>query len=150
MRINSVVAARAGRYVRASLRDGASVYTNLWGHLYLPDLVKAIKERYGFVRVPEALYELEVSDTHSASFQHGKFIRDSRSVLIKSLEIYTNWVIATTESSTDDADAFLSDMLAWLSGTNFTVITYNYVTYFSQLEVALDASFGSAASFSLL
>ena len=38
-------------------------------------------------------------------------------------------------------------MLTWLSGTNFTVITYQYVTYFSQLEVVLDASFGSAASF---
>lgn len=147
MRINSVVAARAGRFVRASLRDGTSVYTNIWKHLYLPDSITRIKERYGFIGVPTSIFELEVSDTQGLRFQHGKFVQDSRPVLIKSLEIYNNWVIATTESSTQDSDAFLSDMLAWLSGTDFTVVTYSYVAYFSQLEVMLEASFGSAVSF---
>jgi len=147
MKIRSVITARAGRYVRASVRDSQSLFTNIWGHVYLPDLVRDIKERYGFVGAPQALYELEVSDSSAASFKHGKFVRETRSVLIKTLEVYANWVIATTESSTDDADAFLSDLLTWLSGTYFTVTSYSYVTYYSQLEVVLEANFGTAARF---
>jgi hypothetical protein len=148
MTVNSVVAAKAGRLVRASVRDNKSLYTNSWGHLYLPDVVKAVKERYGFVDVPESLFELEVSETRAATFRHGKFTYDdSRSVLISQLEVYTNWVIATTQSSTDDADAFLRDIITWFSGTFFTVITTSHLTYLSQLEVALAALYGDRASF---
>jgi len=147
MIINSVVAAKAGRFVRATVRDNKSRYTTLWGHAYLPDLINAVKERYGFVRVPELIVDLEVSDTHPATFQHGKFVNDERSILIKQLDVYTNWVIATTESSTSDADAFLSDITAWFSSSYFTVVSSPYVTYLSQLEVVLDASFGKAATF---
>ena len=75
------------------------------GSLYLPEAVAALKERYGFVKTPETLEDLQTRE--GVTFSHAKF----GDCVIEHLKIYNNGVLAQTKASVEDAEAFLNDLL---------------------------------------
>jgi hypothetical protein len=77
--------------------------------IYVPDLIKAITERYGFAAGPTNLAEAVKS---GAKFEHGKFITDGGSVVIKELAIYSDGLISDA-FDTRTADRVLDDFLDW-------------------------------------
>ncbi len=106
--------------------------------IYLPDAAKLIGDRYGFLRVPKTLEELN-SATTGADFHHGKFTIDTRTVRIERFQVFSNGLIAITRTDTDDANLFIDDVL------NFASARFNAqvpevpgpTCYLSHLEVEL-------------
>jgi hypothetical protein len=113
------------------------------GQVYVPDLIRLVKERYSFVNAPP-LDTTNVSTT-PFTFAYGKFIRDSRTVVIDNLRIFpladVTAVSATTRSSSEDTDALLSDLVQWTKEQfGFSIENSLPNVYLSQLEVILNIS----------
>jgi hypothetical protein len=103
--------------------------------IYLPDLVDAVRQRYGFVKFPQAPREIMAQDdtTTPLLFEHGKFEPEGRMILIQRLELFRQLVTADAATSTEDADVFLDDLLT--AGAAI-VSTGPRRLYMSQLEVS--------------
>lgn len=115
---------------------------------YLPDAIAKAQQRYSFVKLPLTVQELLPSDPNQGiMLGHGKFQQDSRVVVIESLKIFPLAVFAETRTSTDDADLFLEDLLAWATPTFGLVLEpLRAPVYFSRVEIELDASLGQQFS----
>lgn len=132
MKLENIILGRAIRIVRIIGRPGG---------FYLHDLNQAMVERYGFVKVPTKLEEFD--ETKGVTYQHGKFsiktADASREIVIGSFQVYSNGLIADTSSSTDHADQFLDDVIAWAGKTYGITIPDNQKIeniYLSNLEVS--------------
>jgi hypothetical protein len=79
---------------------------------YMPTVVRAIQDRYGFVGAPvntEELFPIDVNK--GATFRHGKL----EAIVIDNLQVYHLGLVASTCSSTDDTDLFLNDLVQLFS-----------------------------------
>ena len=106
--------------------------------VYLPDASKALVEKYGFMRTPT--FD-ELNSPTGGVFVHGKFMVGSRAVRIDLFHIYSNALMASTKTSTDDADAFLDEVVVFASehlGASADLATPSGTTHLSKLEVELD------------
>jgi hypothetical protein len=74
-----------------------------FGQVYLPDAIAKIKERYSFLKVPNADQPLPLT------FSIGKF-RDAQ---IAEFSIYNDGFIVSSSTDTDLLDAFIEDLLSW-------------------------------------
>jgi hypothetical protein len=106
--------------------------------VYIPDVIEALKERYGFVVVPQT--PEQVLNRESLTFAHGKFVHEQRTILIASLKIFAQAFLVETGNSTEDSDLVIDDLLKWLptSGLSVTLRELGAARiYMSHLEVAL-------------
>jgi len=87
------------------------------GLSYKP-LLDAIKERYKFAKAPDSM--LDRSQKTGLSFQQGQFVTpDGRDIYI-GLEIYTDGMVASTSSSTNDSTVFLEDLASFALTKGFS------------------------------
>lgn len=90
------------------------------GGLYMPEAVKAVQEKYGFLQGPTTLQEFDSSK--GVTFLHGTFAppkprlpkgKGQNRIVIDRFQIYTNGVLVETKGFTEDADQFLDDVTQW-------------------------------------
>jgi hypothetical protein len=126
-----VLSARAARFVAVTTAK-----------VYMPDVVKTVQDRYGFVGPPqtaeEMLAPLDPAQNQPLIFQHGKFVQGQRAIIIDRLEIYSHLTAVDTSTSTDDGDLVLDDLLALNPEVLKESLTRR--VYISRLEIVLDAS----------
>ncbi len=113
--------------------------------VYIPDIIAALRERYGFVHVPVEAKDIAPLDSSTPIvFRHGKFVREGRPIVINSLALYPQAVTADTPASTDDADAVIDDLLSAADGIAQEISPRRLYT--SHVEVRLDVPLEWAAS----
>jgi hypothetical protein len=80
------------------------------------DIVEGLKERYSFKTVPEPAQLLQPAATSPGNFIFGKF-GDVTIEFFQVLEVqnFGTALAATCRTSTDDATAFLDDLLKWIA-----------------------------------
>lgn len=80
--------------------------------IFLPGLIAAITERYGFSVVPN----LADAAQQGAKFREGRFTAGDSFIAIKELGVYNDGIIVAAWN-TDDADAIVDDVINWTSET---------------------------------
>lgn len=136
MKLVSTLLGQSVRFVRATYPLSA---------IYIPDVIKGLRERYGFIQVPASAQDIDL--TKGMTFTHGKFAlvkakpssrgKSPREIIIDRFQIYNNILLVDTKTDTDYADLFLEDVMGWAAETfdvNFTDLPLRKI-YASQLEV---------------
>jgi hypothetical protein len=120
------------------MRAQALRLTTVKSPVYVPDVIKALQERYGFVQVPTTAEAILPRDTSTTPIVlgHGKFMHEGRPIIIQSLRLFANGITVETSISTDDADIVADDILHL--GETFVTPISTPKFYVSQLEVILD------------
>ncbi len=141
MKLVSIVLGQAVRLFRVS---------NPIGGTYLPDVVTAFRERYGFLEVPTKVAEYDASK--GVTFGHGKFKvrsrkspqgRVSEEIVIDSFQVFNDGLVVNTKAFVEDAELFLDDVIVWVTQTfGYNILDDPPVqrTYISQIEVAFPGS----------
>ena len=110
---------------------------------YLPDAMKALVERYGFVGVPTTREEFFPTDPSTGiTFRHGKLVLPDRTIIIDFLQIYQNGLLVTTRTNTSDSDLVIEDVFKWATdtfNTKYEPVRPGFV-HSSQLEVRFELS----------
>src|SRR5437588_532356 len=117
--------------LRFTARRGAPVY--------IPDIVNRLQERYEFVRVPSTPQEvlLPPEGPTPMLFEHGRMmLPKGGQIVINDLRVYRNGVAVSTQTSTDDSDLVLSDVLEFASA--IVAPTSDERGYVNQMQVTLD------------
>jgi hypothetical protein len=131
MNVTQVLSARAVRFVSLGTSG-----------LYIPDAIRLVQQRYGFVRFPDTpkaiLAPLKPDANQPLVFRHGKLVHEQRPILIEAMEFYRQLVAVDTPNTTDDADLVLDDFLAAVNPEALK-LSGQRRAYQSQLEVTLDA-----------
>lgn len=104
MRVASVHLARALAFVE-------SLDLNPKGHVYYPDLVAGIVDKYKFLKFPQALEDFD--ELKGVEFIGGKW----GDVVVERLTIYQNGILLDTRASTDESERLIHEGLAWASST---------------------------------
>jgi hypothetical protein len=116
--------------------------------IYLPGLIAAIAERYGFAVVPN----LADAAQQGAKFREGRFTMDDSFIAIKELGVYNDGIIVAAWN-TDDADAIIDDVMNWTSETlklREPILRPNrrYVSSLVvEFDISLDRAFAMFAEF---
>lgn len=128
MNVNHVLVAQAARLVHIKKQ------------VYLPEIIAEIRQRYGFVRVPETADEIlsPADDPRPLLFRHGKLQHGERMIVINNMSIFTAAISVQVVASTDDADVVVDDILR--HGAELAEEADPLKLYLSQLEVVLGAS----------
>jgi hypothetical protein len=79
---------------------------------YLPDLLRGLAERYGFMTIPNWV---DVTK-EGAKYSQGRLLTGGEIIEIKSLQFYPDGIIVTAWN-TEDADKTLDDVIAWVTDT---------------------------------
>lgn len=79
------------------------------GRVHFPDLVKALVERYGFLKFPQKPEEFD--ESKGVTFEEGRLGEISN----LRIQLYTGAIVVETRSSTDDSEKVLEDGLVWAS-----------------------------------
>jgi hypothetical protein len=140
MTVEKVISAQAARFVS---------YNRV--NAYLPDVVRAVHQQYGFVKGPETARELLPPDPASQAivFEHGKLELDGRSIIIQRFEIYSQSLVVHTETSTEDSAAVLENLIEigrahkWILGVSGPRQLYLSTLEF-RLTTPLDEAFPPA------
>lgn len=131
MKVNGIIAAQAVRVMPINSSG-----------IFIPDLVRGLWHRYHFVRVPVTTDDLLAAD-RPLLFEHGKFeAPDGREVVIRTLRVSAQGLVAETQTSTDDSLQFLDDAIQW-AVENSIIPKQGYSTkiFVSQVEVVLEGNF---------
>jgi hypothetical protein len=135
MKLSAVVLARTLAYIE--LAD-----LNPKGKVFLPDLIKAIADRYKFQRLPK----MEEREKEGLIFEEGKI----GNKVIKKLTIYDALIVLETTSNTSDSKQLIEELLLWgaakfdLNYQANAVTSFGYVscvTFYSEVPI-LDVSPG--------
>lgn len=106
----------------------------------LLSIIPAIIEKYKFQSFPTKWEELDL--TKGVKYLGGTFQKDSRHDISVELNIYSNGLFADTRSSTEDSDAFLDELLTWITA-EFDLVPYqeilNSKVYISELNMQTDS-----------
>lgn len=133
MKLSAVVLARTLAYIE--LAD-----LNPKGKVFLPDLIKAIAERYKFQRLPK----FEERDKEGLVFEEGKI----GNKVIKKLTLFDALIVLETTSNTSDSKELIEELLLWgaakfdLNYQPGSIRSFGYVscvTFYSEAPI-LDAS----------
>lgn len=113
----------------------------------LMPLIAPIVRKYDFKLYPNKPEELFGKDVREIKFSGGSFQQDIKKQPINiDLTIYNDGFVVDTRSSTKDSDAFLSDLLTWVS-TEFNLVPYQEVLrsqiYLSELWVQMHKNMNS-------
>src|SRR5262249_10607800 len=81
------------------------------GGLNLPEFIRLIHDRYGFVKAPDIK---EVGQA-GAKFQQGRLTIGNKTINITELAVFSDGVVVTS-FHTDDAEFVLKDLLEWSKG----------------------------------
>lgn len=143
MKLLAVLFSQSMRFIR---------FANPMGTIYMPDAVKALQDRYGFIQVPTSLQEYDL--TKGVAFSHGKFALQKRLslkgvepefksdvIVIDKFQIYGNGMLAETKSFVESADLFIDDVIRWGTekfGLRLLEDPPVRKLFMSQLEVKLD------------
>jgi len=128
MDLRQVISATAARLIRVE-----PVY-------YLPDVIRQVREKYGFVQYPTTPQEILSPDV-PLTFAHGKFTdATGRLILVRSLKLAGEGIAIETIASTHDADMVMEDVLEWAARELRLSIQSPGGWYISQVEVKLNAS----------
>ena len=115
------------------------------GGIYYPDAVRAIQTRYGFVKAPQTLQELD--EKAGIAFLHGKFQTPDGPIVIRQLMYHENSISAQSGSTTENVDLFLTDLIAWMS-KEFSLEVKHKEKFpdwcDSQLEVCMNVDIGGS------
>jgi hypothetical protein len=107
---------------------------------YLLPLFDAVAARYSFLDYPKPA-EIDLKDPKPYAFTRGLFQNGPGEPIGIGLDIWQDGLVAHTQSSTDDADAFLHDLLNWIV-TDFGLVPYDKLLlsrlYLSELWVRPD------------
>lgn len=76
-----------------------------------PQLVERLRERYSFRVGPQTPEQFDISK-EGLNFADGQL----NEINVLRLSLYLRGIIVETRSSTDDSEAFLSDLLGWING----------------------------------
>lgn len=112
------------------------------GPVYLPKVLAALKERYGFVRMPTPEQALSADSATGIVMSHGAWdAGGGRTVLIREVKILLQAVTVDAADSTDDAELVFSDFLSWAESFGLKVIQIDPKrrAYASHIECTLDA-----------
>jgi len=80
------------------------------GKTIMPDFLDWLKENYHFEKAPSSVTDLD-EKTKSLVFERGQFQAKQEIFVDVELKIYNDGLIAETQSSTHDSEAFLGDAL---------------------------------------
>jgi len=105
--------------------------------LYVPDVVRAISERYRFIKVPVEF----PAEIQNLKFETGVITIRGETIPILNLDIYGDGIIVNVRHTTD-ADKVLDDFLGWATRTlEFRNIQTQFPRqYFSSIVVDFDLS----------
>jgi len=81
------------------------------GGLNLPEFIRLIQDRYGFVRAPDIK---DVGQT-GAKFQTGRLTIGNKTINITELAVFSDGIVVTS-FHTDDAEFILKDLFDWAKG----------------------------------
>jgi hypothetical protein len=105
---------------------------------YLPDIVQEIKGRYSFLSAPRDEDLVPSDPPKGAEFRHGKLMADDRVIVIDKFTIFNDGVVVDAASSTQDTDAFLTDLAAWAKTALPKAVSSGPRYYLSQIEIRMD------------
>jgi hypothetical protein len=108
---------------------------NPHGRAIIPDVYKALAERYSFLKYPEKYPEYV--DENGVGFAQGKWGETS----IDEMKIHVNGIVVATGSSTDDSEALLREVITWAVesfGLTFREDLLNELIYVSELVVRFE------------
>lgn len=78
-------------------------------------ILSALRERYNFQTYPKSIEEANESDPKGITFANGSFaVGSSRHSIVKAT-MYSDGIVADSALSTDFSEAFLADVLSFLS-----------------------------------
>jgi hypothetical protein len=106
--------------------------------LNLQDVSGKTQERYSFAKVPVNM--LEVNDERALPFQLGNFSVSSKLPIAVTLTVFNNGIRADTNSSTQDTDAFLQDVVQWL-GETFDLVAPEGITKTHISQIGFESEF---------
>jgi hypothetical protein len=127
MNVNKVIFAQAIRFI------------TLKSEVYVPDIIEQLRKRYGFVRLPVTAEDLLPANDKPVTLGHGRFVHDTRTIIVRNLDISRNLIAVETGTETDDADLVVEDILT--AGVDL-VTPIEARLYRSQLEVVLEPQLG--------
>jgi hypothetical protein len=107
------------------------------GKTIMPELLEWLKETYHFDKAPSSITDLD-EKTRALAFERGQFQAKEEIFVDISLKIFNDGIVAETQSSTHDSEAFLEDTLS--SATKDFSLAYKpkmirSKIYFSELYV---------------
>jgi hypothetical protein len=114
------------------------------GKSVFPELLDWLKDTYDFEKSPKSVDD--VDETKALVFSRGHYqAKEEIFVYVVELKVYTDGLVANTQSSTKDTDAFLNDILT-TSGQEFS-LTYKSEMirkrlYLSELNVRSQKNLG--------
>jgi len=114
---------------------GAAIY---------PEIYEAFAKRYQFATLPKAE---EIHSGDSAYFKNGRFTHQE-TIIAVDFELHSDGVVANTRHSTEGADAFLVDVVGWLSehfGVSYNIEIARRRVHRSELVVSLDPKLDNVA-----
>jgi hypothetical protein len=138
VKLSSVVLAKTLAYIE--IAD-----LNAKGNLFLPDVIKAIGERYKFQKLPK----LEERAEKGLVFEEGKI----GNKVIGKFTIFDALLVMETRSNTSDSEQLIEDMLLWgVAKLGFTYVpgSIKRHAYISDLTFYSDVPLLGAASQPLL
>jgi len=107
------------------------------GKTIMPDFLDWLKENYRFEKAPSSITDLD-EKTKALVFERGQFQVKEEFFVDVGLKIYNDGLIAETQSSTHDSEAFLQDALQ-LATKDFNLVYKPQMLrnklYFSELHV---------------
>lgn len=110
-------------------------FTTPSGSIYFPDIIGGLRERYGFMKMPNSIEELDLSK--GVDFTHGKF----GNTVIDSFKVYNDGLLAQTKSKVENAENFMEDVIAWAEekfGTQMIESDLAKRTFDSHIVVHMD------------
>jgi hypothetical protein len=114
--------------------------------LNLVPLLQPLVAKYNFQIFPTKPAELFGKEVVEIKFSGGNFQKDDQHNIGVDLGIFNWGLVAETKSSTNDSDAFLNDLLNWVS-TEFKIVPYETVLrskiYVSEVWVQTDKKLNS-------
>ena len=112
------------------------------GWVHPPSAFKMLAERYSFGYSPAMRGTWEEAQKDGLKFQLGKQVHGNRTINVTDLTLYTDGIVVSA-ASTDDAELFLDDLMAWAKevfGFKDIDRTNTKTLYLSNLIVELESS----------
>jgi hypothetical protein len=107
---------------------------------YYPDLVLKVQERYQFAIVPKSEDLVPSDPPKGAEFKIGKLVVEGRTIVVNVFTVFADGLVVDLATSTDDADAFLSDVIEWAKEAAPNITPRGPRFYLSQLEIQTASS----------
>ena len=107
----------------------------------MPNAVAALRDYFGFVEFPSSLNEFNFSK--GISFKHGRSrsATESRETVVGELKIFSNGLLVSSQTPTEDMDLFLDDLFECIKKRLDTIFIPDEdrgKAYTSNLEVIIE------------